>query len=103
MKKLTEAFNKVTVAKGETFAIELESNPSTGYSWDLRLKAGKAKLVDEDFISSVSEPEICGAGGKEVFVFKAEESGTIEIEAQYKRSWESKPPAKVQNFSVTVK
>jgi inhibitor of cysteine peptidase len=104
MKKLTEEFNQVSVAKGETFAIELDSHPSTGYGWDVKLKAGKASLVKEDFISSAPpDSMVCGAGGKEIFIFKAEETGTIEIEAQYKRSWENKPPLKLQGFSITVK
>ena len=104
MKKLTEEFNKVTVAKGESFSIELVSNPSTGYAWDLKLKAGKASLVKEDFISDAPRSSmVCGAGGKEVFVFKAEESGIIEIAADYKRSWEKVPPVKSQSFRITVK
>ena len=104
MKKLTEEFNKASVAKGEHFAIMLDSNPSTGYGWDVQLKAGKASLVAEDYISDAKPGSmVYGGGGKEVFVFKAEEAGTIEIEAQYKRSWENKPPLKSQGFSVTVK
>ena len=104
MKKLTEDFNKVTVAKGETFSIELDSVPSAGYSWDLKLKAGKASLVKEDWVSDQPlDEEICG-GGKEVFVYKAEAAGTIEIEAEYKRSWEkTTPPLKSQRFNITVK
>ncbi len=104
MKTLTEAFNTATVAKGETFAIELDSNPTTGYAWDVKLKAGKASLLKEDFTSSAQPGSmVCGAGGKQVFIFKAEEAGTVEIEAQYKRAWENKPPAKLKNFTVTVK
>jgi len=105
MKRLTEDFNKVTVAKGETFSIELASNPSTGYGWDVQLKSGKASLVKEDYVSSAPAGSmIVGGDGKEIFVFKANETGTVEIEAQYKRSWEkSVPAAKVKNFSVTVK
>ena len=104
MQKLTMEFNKVSVAKGEYFAIELPSNPATGYRWDLQLKAGKASLVMNDYITDAQPGSmLVGGGGKEVFVYKAEESGTIEIDAQYKRDWENKPPAKLQGFSVTVK
>ena len=104
MKKLTEEFNKVTVAKGEMFSIELDSNPSTGYRWDLQLKAGKASLVDEDFISDAPKNSmVCGAGGKKVFIFKAEEAGTIEIDATYKRPWKSDGAAQSQSFKITVK
>jgi len=104
MKKLTEEFNKVSVAKGEYFAIELKSNPSTGYGWDVQLKAGKASLVMKDYISDAQPGSmLVGGGGKQVFVYKAEEAGAIEIEAGYKRSWETTPPLKSKSFSITVK
>ncbi len=76
MQKLTKEFNKASVKKGEYFAIELlDSNPSTGYGWDLQLKAGKASLVAEDYISDAKPGSmVYGGGGKEVFVFKAEEA-----------------------------
>jgi inhibitor of cysteine peptidase len=104
MKKLTEEFNKVSVVKGEHFAIELPSNLTTGYGWDVQLKAGKASLIMKDYVTDAKPGSmLVGGGGKEVFVYKAEETGVIDIEAQYKRDWENKPPAKVRNFSVTVK
>ena len=45
MKTLTKAFNTATVEKGETFRIELDANATTGYLWDVQLKAGAASLV----------------------------------------------------------
>ena len=104
MQKLTEAFNTISVKKGETFTVELDSNPSTGYGWDLQLTAGKASLVKQDFRSSTPPGSmICGAGGTEIYTYKAEEMGTIELNADYKRSWEKNPPAKTCQFHVNVK
>jgi inhibitor of cysteine peptidase len=104
MQKLTNEFNKAVVKKGETFCIELPSNPTAGYTWDLKLKEGKASLVMKDFLHDVPwGPMSYGAGGKEVFVYKAEEAGTIEIDATYGRNQDKKPPVKTQGFSVTVK
>jgi inhibitor of cysteine peptidase len=102
MKKLTEAFNKAVVVKGEIFAIELDSNGSTGYSWDLKLKAGKATFLRQDYFSDAPPDSMTfGGGGKSVYVYKAEEAGVIEITAEYKRVWEKNPPLKSLNFKVT--
>jgi len=103
MKKLTESFNEAAVSKGERFCIELASNPSTGYSWDIKLKQGKARLIDEAFVSDAKAPMLVGAGGKEVLTYMAEEAGTILIDAQYKRAWENNPPLQQHSFKITVK
>lgn len=103
MKTLTEQFNAATVKKGETFAIELTSNPTTGYTWDVKLKAGKASLVKKDYKSDSKSPMVVGGGGKEVFIFKAEESGIVRIDAVHSRPWAPSPKDKSLRFGVTVR
>jgi inhibitor of cysteine peptidase len=106
MQTLTENFNTISVKNGETFAIELPSNASTGYSWDLHLQSGQASLVKQNFVSSAppGRKGRVGAGGTSVYVYKADAAGTIEIDAEYKRAWETgTPAAKTCQFHVTVK
>jgi inhibitor of cysteine peptidase len=106
MKTLTEKFNEVTVKKGETFEISLEGNATTGYSWEFKVVAGKASLVNEDYIVDPSPPGEfwCGVGGRQFAAFKADEKGKIEIQAEYKRPWaKNDAPAKSQTFKITVK
>ncbi len=103
MKTLTEQFNTATVKKGEIFAIELPSNPTTGHWWDVQLKAGKAVLTRRDYKSDSDDPREIGGGGKEVFLFKAKETGTIEIEAVYRRPWDPSSDGKPLKFGVTVR
>ena len=111
MKKLTETFNKVSVHKGEKFMIELPSNATTGYSWELAVVSGKATLVKEDYISDHppekygnrhEEDFIVGGGGKDRYIFEAQETGALTINANYRRSWEKKAPEKSQTFHITV-
>ena len=104
MKKLTETFNKISVAKGETFKIELYGNPTTGYLWDMSVTAGKATLVkqDSDAPSLVNDRMAIGGGSMQHFIFKAEEAGEIEIKAEYKRPWEKNPAAQSHSFKITV-
>jgi inhibitor of cysteine peptidase len=104
MHKLTEEFNKVTVNKGDVFYIALASNPSTGYTWEVKLKSGKASIVKEAFLSAVSrDSEVVGAGGTEVFIFQAEEAGTIRIKADYKQPWKGGNFGRSHTFDITVK
>lgn len=100
MQKLSAHFNDISVRKGEIFAIELEGIPSAGYIWSLLLTAGKASLLGEEYIAPPAP--LVGGSVKQVFTFKAEETGTIRIAGEYKRPWEAAPPLKTQNFSITV-
>ena len=105
MKTLSKSFNTATVQKGETFKIELDANPTTGYLWDVRLKAGKASLLSQGYTADAPAGSVViGGGGVESFVFKAEEAGTVELVAEYSRPWEkSAKPAVTQRFDITVK
>lgn len=104
MKTLSEDFNKLTVVKGETFDVMLSANPSTGYGWELAVKQGKASLLNEAFVGAAQSGEVCGGDAYQIFTFRAEETGILEIDGVYKRSWEA-PSAKdrKQHFMVTVK
>lgn len=106
MKKLTEEFNSIAVKKGELFMVELPTNgASSGYVWELNVVAGKAQHVNRIYVDPHAVPgELsCGNTVNEQTILRAEESGTIEIVAEYRRPWEkTSPPAKSRSFRVTV-
>ena len=103
MKTLTETFNEISVQKGEKFAIELKSNPTTGYSWDFKVVAGQATSVRNDGIPDVwPGKRVVGSGITDRRVFSADALGTIEIEASYSRPWEKNPPAQKHRFKINV-
>lgn len=94
----------VAVNTGRCFAIRLKSNPTTGYGWQL------AKPLDEKIVVQVtndyvhSGSKLIGAGGHEVWIFKAVGQGQAEISLKYVRSWEKdQPPARTNVFTVVVK
>jgi inhibitor of cysteine peptidase len=94
----------IEVDAGEEFAISLDSNPTTGYQWQL------VKPLDESVLQLIGseykppETKLVGAGGKEVWTFKAMDSGTAEISLVYVRSWEKDvPPAEERTYNVTVR
>jgi inhibitor of cysteine peptidase len=94
----------VALNSGCRFAVRLRSNPTTGYGWQL------AKPLDEKIVVLVTNDYIhpgtrlVGAGGNEVWVFKAVGRGQAEIALKYVRPWEKdRPPAETNVFKVVVK
>lgn len=93
----------ISVSPQEEFYVSLESNRSTGFQWQL------ARPVDEKVVTLVrtdyrmSSPGMPGAGGIEVWIFRAEGRGETEISLEYARPWEKgKPPARVALFTISV-
>jgi len=76
----------IEVEAGQTFGFSLESNPSTGYSWQLQFDSEFLKLVESVFVEGSSG--LIGAPGHESFKFLALKEGQVDIKMVYKRSWE---------------
>ena len=88
---------------GEIFELGLESNPTTGYQWQL------AQPLNEDIVMLINseyfppEGELVGAGGKEIWTFETVGPGTVEISFKYIRPWEVDVPVeKEQSFVIIV-
>jgi len=77
-------------ANGEfVILIALESNPTTGYSWEASYDETMLELVEETYeLGEYAQQGVVGAGGTELFRFGALNSGEVEITMVYKRSWE---------------
>jgi len=94
----------VALNSGCRFAVRLQSNPTTGYGWQLAkpLDEKIVVLVTNDYIHS--ESRLMGAGGHEVWLFKAVGQGRVEIVLKYVRPWEKDQlPAETNVFTVVVK
>ncbi len=99
------AVKPVSAKAGDQFTVSLESNPTTGYSWQL------AKPVDEKVVTLVGskyermgQKDVVGAGGREHWTFKATAAGKTCVEMKYVRSWEKDvPPVRVATIVVEVK
>ena len=82
------------------FSIELDSNPSTGYSWEVDFDGDYLDLVGNMYLPD--DTELIGSGGKERFTFKAKKQGEAMIYASYLRSWEEEP-IEEQEIRIIVK
>lgn len=94
------------VEVGKQFSITLESNPTTGYQWQLAkpLDESILKFIDTKYKTLATEfPPPPGTGGIDIWTYEAVGSGTAEICLKYVRPWESFTPAKEQTFEIIVK
>lgn len=101
----TDPEETVGVGAGSEFAIliALESNPTTGYSWEASYDETRLELVEETYeLGEYAEQGLVGAGGTELFRFKALKSGEAKITMDYKRSWETEV-LEQKVFTVEVK
>lgn len=88
----------------QEFDIELKSNATTGYRWQLArpLERGIVKLVKSEY--KAPENPALGEGGEEVWTFQGIGRGRTLISLKYVRFWEkSKPPVKNERFQVLVR
>ncbi len=101
----TQAVISVTPNQSQ-FIIELQSNPSTGYSWFL-MSYDHALLVPIKHYFQKSAMRVVGASGVEVWIFQAK-SAAFKVPQQtslrfiYARPWEAKAPGKTVIFKVSL-
>lgn len=94
---------QVELQKGQTLVIPLESNPSTGYVWEV-------VELEESILRQMGEPEfqsesnLPGAGGTETWRFQATKAGQTALELVYHRPWEEgEEPLETFSLQVVVR
>jgi len=95
---------QVTLEQGQTLAISLESNPTTGYGWQvLEMDAAVLQQSGEtEYKQSPGSEGLVGAGGVETLRFEALAAGQMTLMLGYMRAWESVPPLETFTLQVTV-
>jgi len=99
----TEPGEAIETEAGDKFTIALDSNPTTGYSWDFaeEYDGEVIELIDTRF--QPPETRLKGAGGTQFWTFRALKAGRTEIALKYFRSWEKDvPPVREAVFTVIV-
>lgn len=91
----------VELAPGDTLRLELASNATTGFSWQLMTEqSAPVELLSSRYL----EPEtgqLVGAGGTEIWTFRARERGEARIELVYARPFD--PDVVANRFDVMVR
>lgn len=93
----------VTIARGSRFAIELESNPSTGFNWDIAEPLPVSVDLTSQGRSGGISGEQVGTPGHQRFDFTAKAAGKGEIVMGYRRSWQKGvEPAKTFRLRIII-
>lgn len=89
---------------GKTIMIELEENPSTGFSWSYSLSDEDViHLVEDGYVADSDDPNVVGGGGMHEYKFEGLEAGETTIIFDYFKSWEGIESAEEHvEYVVTV-
>lgn len=94
---------KMEVKLDQEFTITLKSNPTTGYSWQIDTAPDEnvARLVGSVFVAP--QTRLVGAGGSEIWTFKAVGRGRTMVRLKYIRPWEKDvPPVAIAAYDIHV-
>lgn len=78
----------VALPLGQTLAVALPGNPSTGYSWQVVDNDGSILAQSSDPVS-LAPRSVPGAGGVQLFTFEAVSPGEMTLDMVYTRPWEA--------------
>jgi len=99
-----DAGSQVELEQGRILVVTLESNPTTGYRWEqaetqesILEQMGEAEFKPSETV----EPPLVGAGGWEIFRFKAISVGEMTLQLVYHRAWEEGVEP-LNTFSIQV-
>jgi inhibitor of cysteine peptidase len=95
-----DAGSTVQLQVGDSLAVRLEGNPSTGYIWEVAPQSLTVleQVGDAEFDASGDQP---GAPGTLTLRFKAVSAGEQPLRLVYRRPWEA-DIAPADTYEVTV-
>ena len=108
----TSQIQTLSVPNNQTFALQFESNPTTGYNWYILndISNSNTSLIKLDqnkggqYQATSVADGIAGSGGYTYFLLKSSSnnSGNIEIDFVYKRIWENNDSDKTNIINIKV-
>jgi inhibitor of cysteine peptidase len=95
---------QIEVEVDQTLVISLESNPTTGFGWELiEFEDPILQSMGEVEFQPSESKEVVGAGGTEIFRIKAVSTGQTTLTLVYRRSWdEGVEPLETFRLNVIV-
>jgi inhibitor of cysteine peptidase len=92
----------IKVKAGSEFVIALESNPTTGYSWEENSDSTLVQLTGQEYKPDEAEEQVTGSGGTDYFTYKALQAGETMIEMIHGQHWDGGDVEEPLIFKVTV-
>lgn len=101
---VTQDQSNIEIKKGQEFTLKLNSNQTTGYSWDVDGTYDTSIITKTGYQYVTDSSNLAGAPGTELWTFKGEKAGTTTLTFKYFRSWEGASSAiNTKTYNVTVK
>ncbi|HEU4356351.1 MAG TPA: protease inhibitor I42 family protein [Actinomycetota bacterium] len=97
-----DAGSAISVRPGDEIVVTLGSNATTGFAWELTVEPAAEIL---EFLGSeyvAPETELVGAGGQEVWRFRAAAEGTTSFTLTYLRSFSGETAGEPFDLTVLV-
>lgn len=94
-------YKGIRIPLGKTFTIDLDSNASTGFSWQLVDISDKKvlEIVKKEYVNAGSLT--VGAPGIERWSFKTVKTGKTVLTFEYRRPWEGNEQAqKIETYTI---
>lgn len=89
------------VVPGQTVAVTLASNPTTGFRWEAAQDSALFAVRD-CYVSRPQSAPVSGSGGWQTFVLTPTQAGTAQVSFSYARPWEDGEAARVLSYTFTV-
>lgn len=91
-----------TLHPTDALVVTLDSNVTTGFRWELsgRPDTNVMSLEGSEYLAPSTSPGVVGAGGQEVWRFRAVGEGTTTLELTYQRA---SGETSGQPFTITVR
>jgi inhibitor of cysteine peptidase len=92
------------MSRGEELMVRLRENPTTGHRWQLtQAGTGKLELVEDRF-EAAGDGSAPGTGGHRVVRFVAEQTGSVQLEAEERRQWDQPSPSNQRrHYTIVVR
>jgi inhibitor of cysteine peptidase len=92
---------QANIAAGGSITVTLDSNATTGYSWQLMGISDNTVLEKTNNVYEAPTSGLMGASGKEVWTFQALRAGKATVTMEYGQPWTG-GQKDANNFVLTV-
>jgi inhibitor of cysteine peptidase len=93
---------RVELARGDSLALRLVSQPGTGYGWAIaRCDTAHLRLLEEKLEAKEGTENLEGAEEYQVFRFLALKADSSAVELRYVRPWKKEDPP-VKTYRLTI-
>jgi inhibitor of cysteine peptidase len=92
---------EVMLPAGSSVIVRLEALPGTGYGWQVTQNGSPSLQLEAPAVFEPKSDVEAGGVEDEIFRFRAQHPGTVNLEFHYRRPWDRQGPA-VKTFSVRI-